>query len=544
MNRLLIALAIIIASSFRSNAQCACSIPFVAASQATGNATGVLIPKPVGVAAGHLMIAAIHVGWCNSGSAITPPAGWTLINSTSNTGSGCGAANTTIQMATFYKIAGMAEPLSYSFSAVSNQFYVGGIAAYSGANTVTPIHVSSNNGAQSSCTNIVASGVTTSLSCARLISVFFCSVNSSMTNILPQGSLTERFDVGTTGNHPWGNENVELSDELINIAGATGSRTAALSGCSGTGWVTGAQLIAITSSNVPGSPTISVNSGSICSGKSFTMVPTGASTYTFQGGSAVVSPTTNSTYTVVGTGTNGCTSNVVTSTVTVNPNPTITVNSGSICSGSNFTMVPSGASTYTYQGGSAVVSPTINASYTVVGTSSLGCLSNTATSNVTVSPAPTVTAVSSASFLCPGQTANLTASGANSYTWNTTATTSMIIVSPTVTTSYTVTGTGANGCTGSAVITQSASTCSGITLIGNTETIDMNIYPNPNNGSFTIDVPLRSSVVITDMLGKLIYDKKVEKGKSNINLGNLTNGVYLLKIESDGRSKTIKFVKE
>lgn len=93
-------------------------------------------------------------------------------------------------------------------------------------------------------------------------------------------------------------------------------------------------------------PTISASSGSICNGQSYTIVASGANTYTFQGGGPVKTPTTTTSYTVVGTSTAGCVSqSFATSTVTVNPTPTISVNSGAICAGQSFTMVASGANT-------------------------------------------------------------------------------------------------------------------------------------------------------------------------------------------------------
>lgn len=49
--------------------------------------------------------------------------------------------------------------------------------------------------------------------------------------------------------------------------------------------------------------------------------------------------------------------------------------------------------------------------------------------------------------ICPGQSTTLTASGGVSYVWNTGPTTTSIIVSPTSTTTYTVTGTDSHGCT-------------------------------------------------------------------------------------------------
>jgi hypothetical protein len=240
----IVAIALAVAEA---GAQCSpCSIPFVASSQATGNSASVTINKPNGVQPGDVMVAAIHHGWCNNGPSVTPPTGWTLIANTSNTGPGCGSSNTTIQLATFYRVATNSEPVSYTFTGnSSNQAYVGGIVAYSGVSTSTPINASSNFGTQELCANIVANSVTTTSTCTRLVAVFFCSVNSSATNIVPQNSLTERVDVSTTGNNPWGNENLEMSDELMATIGSSGNKTAALTGCSGNSWVTGGQLIAL-----------------------------------------------------------------------------------------------------------------------------------------------------------------------------------------------------------------------------------------------------------------------------------------------------------
>ncbi len=187
-------------------------------------------------------------------------------------------------------------------------------------------------------------------------------------------------------------------------------------------------------------PTITVNSGTLCSGKTFTIIPSGANTYTIQGGSATVSPGSTTSYTVIGTSTAGCVSaSSATSTVTVFASPTIAVNSGSICSGKSFTMVPSGASTYTFSSG-PVVTPSITSSYSVTGTSTAGCVSsNTAISNVTVSATPTVSMASGT--ICPGGSFTLNASGASTYTYS-----SGPIVSPTITTTYSVTGTSTAGC--------------------------------------------------------------------------------------------------
>jgi hypothetical protein len=104
------------------------------------------------------------------------------------------------------------------------------------------------------------------------------------------------------------------------------------------------------------------------------MVPTGANTYTYSSGSAIVSPLVNTSYNVTGTSSQGCVAtNTAISNVTVNITPTVSVNSGSICTGNSFTMAPGGASTYTYSNGSAIVSPIVNTSYSVTGTSTNTC---------------------------------------------------------------------------------------------------------------------------------------------------------------------------
>ncbi|MBL7935882.1 MAG: dienelactone hydrolase family protein, partial [Bacteroidia bacterium] len=193
-------------------------------------------------------------------------------------------------------------------------------------------------------------------------------------------------------------------------------------------------------------PTVSLNSGSICAGSSFTISPTGASTYTFLNGSSVVSPTTTASYSVTGTSTAGCVSSVAVSSVTVNAKPNVTVNSGSICAGSSFTISPTGASTYTFLNGSSVVSPTTTTSYSVTGTSTAGCVSSLAVSSVTVNAKPNVT-VNSGS-ICAGTSFTISPTGASSYTYLNGGS----IVSPTTTASYSVTGTSTAGCVSSVEI--------------------------------------------------------------------------------------------
>lgn len=136
--------------------------------------------------------------------------------------------------------------------------------------------------------------------------------------------------------------------------------------------------------------------------------------------------------------------------------PALTMASTSVCPGSSVTLSAGTGSgtTYNWSNGATTasisVSPTITTNYSVSATNSCGTSSAAVT--VTVGSLPSVS-VPSSTTICSGNTVSLNASGSavSSYSWNTGATTAGISVSPTVTTSYTVTGTGACGTASSAV---------------------------------------------------------------------------------------------
>lgn len=217
----------------------------------------------------------------------------------------------------------------------------------------------------------------------------------------------------------------------------------------GTDAVTGCSNIATQAVVVNPLPVVTVNSGTICSGFIFTMLPAGAASYVFSNGSSTVAPLTNSSYSVTGTDALGCVSaSPAVATILAYPNPTVAANSGTICQGASFTITPSGANTYMFLNGSAVVSPASSTTYSIVGTSVNGCVSSSpGTSTITVNPLPPMV-ISGPNAVCSGSAITQTVTGADTYLWNTGSTSTLISISPTVATLYNVTGSNTlTGCT-------------------------------------------------------------------------------------------------
>src|SRR5207247_347987 len=73
---------------------------------------------------------------------------------------------------------------------------------------------------------------------------------------------------------------------------------------------------------------------------------------------------------------------------------------------------------------------------------------------ITVNPLPVISVSPAAASICSGESVDLTASGAASFTWNpntglSAASGSTVTANPTISTTYTVVGTDAGGCSNS-----------------------------------------------------------------------------------------------
>jgi gliding motility-associated-like protein len=194
----------------------------------------------------------------------------------------------------------------------------------------------------------------------------------------------------------------------------------------------------------------------LCIGESVALSANGALTYVWNGSvvdGVAFSPTSTATYTVTGTDGNGCTKSA-TKTIVVNPLPIVNAlaipSNGIICTGKPITLYGGGASTYAWTGGitnNVAFTPTANGNYTVTGTDANGCVS-TSSISISLLPLPiiVITSQPTPAEICNGDSIKLIASGATSYSW-TSGIVNDVYFNPTTSATYTVTATGANGCT-------------------------------------------------------------------------------------------------
>ncbi len=282
---------------------------------------------------------------------------------------------------------------------------------------------------------------------------------SGSTTLAASGGVTYAWDNGLgSGN------NLSVSPASTTTYTVTGTDAG---GCVGT------DNVVVTVNSLP-----SVNAGlvqTICPGTSVTLNGSGATNYSWDNGvldGIAFIPSTTTSYTVTGTSATGCTAtDQVTITLAVPP----TVDAGpdiTICPGTSTTLTASGAATYSWIPGSQTttsitVNPSATTTYTVSGTDANGC-TNSDQVQVTLAPLPTINAGPDVS-ICAGSPVTLSASGATSYSWDN-GVTNGIAFTPAATTTYTVIGTSAAGCTGTDAVTVTVNTSAPVSFMASSTT--------------------------------------------------------------------------
>jgi hypothetical protein len=116
-----------------------------------------------------------------------------------------------------------------------------------------------------------------------------------------------------------------------------------------------------------------------------------------------------------------------------------------------------------------------------------GC---TSSSVVAVSNQPTVTASAGSGTVCAGGSTPLSANGASTYTWSTGATGNVIAVTPTTTTTFSVSGNNGSGCIGTGTVNVVVNALPGVSLTAAQTTVCVNgstvaLTGSPAGGAYT-----------------------------------------------------------
>ncbi|MEO5644341.1 MAG: T9SS type A sorting domain-containing protein [Bacteroidia bacterium] len=458
-------------------------------------------------------------------------------------------------------------------------------------------------------------------------------------NPLPTITATASPDTVCTGNadtltgfggvsYVWSNGDTTttsiVAPSSLTTYTVTGTDT---NGCANTGTVTVYALLS-------GPVTATAAYPAVCSGSPNYLSATGASNYSWNpgnmsGSSIVVSPATTTTYTVTGSTSNGCVK-IDSLVVTVNQLPPVTGSASDyiFCAGAPSTLTATGASTYTWSPGNisgnpVTVNPATTTTYTATGTDANGC-SDTANVTLTIYAAPSVVASAAPIASCSGSPVTMNASGASTYNWQPgNLNGSSITVTPSSPTTYTVTGTDANGCTdiyllnvsvasgpniicyaaqtnvctadmdvllygtpaggswsgpgvtggffdpsaagnGTHVLTYSYTDSNGCTNTGTTTIVvsacvsvneisglnGISFYPNPNDGSFTINVASGNiqemKMEIIDLQGRVVYAEMlngIDAGfTKSMSIEGIANGAYYIRFTSSNASLTEKLM--
>jgi hypothetical protein len=300
--------------------------------------------------------------------------------------------------------------------------------------------------------------------------------------------------------------------------------------------------------------TASVSDAEICIGESIELTGGGADDYEWfpiviEDGEPYTPEVGEYTYTVVGTDGDGC-ENIAEIDVTVNDLPDVVANisDDEICLGESVVLNGDGAATYEWDpaeddGVAFTPVSTGTSTYTVVGLDDNGCI-NEATVDLTVYEELDLTYTTTEEILGGDGAINLTVTGGNPvyiFDWDNDGTgdwdddQDLIDIDGGT---YTVEVMCDAGCSATATITVGSQVG-----IGELNSLDLNIYPNPTTEFITVEVEGTFTYELTDINGAIIA-QATATDKEVISLENAANGIYFIMIKSNDTIHTTKVVKK
>lgn len=174
---------------------------------------------------------------------------------------------------------------------------------------------------------------------------------------------------------------------------------------------------------------------------------------------------------------------------------------------------------------------------------------------ITVNPSPAISILSSIGGstlnvpLCRGKSATLTASGATTYTWSTGSSATSLAITPTITTTYSVTATNAFGCSSSAAKTLSVQNCTGVDA-WDVRNAELTVYPNPGKGLYQLRIAGVDNKIYTvdifNSLGQLAHIAYAgDKDFLDLSGDMFKSGIYFVKLrETNSIIQKVLLVKD
>ena len=242
-------------------------------------------------------------------------------------------------------------------------------------------------------------------------------------------------------------------------------------------------------------------------------------------------PTTTMDYIATATDTYGC-EDSDTLTVTVNLLPAVDAGSNqTVCSGTSITFTATGAPNLVWNNGITNGTPfnaTTAGSYIVTGTDANGCVDQD-TAVLTLFAVPNINLGADMTLCANHFPVNLNGPGGyTSYSWSNGATTQNTTGSQAG--SYILTVTNSNGCQDKDTVVITSDPCLG--LDENTA-FEYSIYPNPASHSVFVQTNAASSeAFIYSANGQVLFTQRNASAEFSLNLADLADGMYWLKISS------------
>ena len=308
------------------------------------------------------------------------------------------------------------------------------------------------------------------------------------------------------------------------------------------------------------SPTISVQGfTNICAGQSTTLTVSGNPTFTWtspasNSNAIVVSPVSLTVYTVQAN--NGACTAVKFVTVQVSPQPNLQVTGpNSACAGKSYTLVASGASSYSWNTSqtNATVTPISFsaglASYTVYGFAGT-CPTVSLVKNVTIHALPTVSLTAATQIVCTKSTGGgtLALSGTppgGTYSGINVVGSSFVPQDNTGTFSLQYSYTDpSTSCSANSVMSVSVSLCTGL---DNAVPAVIGVYPNPALDGITnlSNMGKATSLEVFNILGEKVRSEPVSGDHHRLDLAALPQGQYFIRICAGNEvTATVKIVNQ